>query len=641
MEIFEFGEFRICSKERKLLKKTGEVVPLTPRVFDLLLTLVKNSDRVLTKDELLTTVWVDCIVEEANLSQSIFVLRKALGETAHRPQFIRTIPHRGYRFISPVKSGSEIGSPRKGIKSGWIPKLRSGFQFFPLPPKLRSRTAIVAVTLLGLILFAIAGTNYFQKASETSSSIAVLPFTNATGDANNDYLTDGLTEGVTNNLARLPSLRVLARSVVAKYKGREISPISAGSEFGTDTVLIGTLARRDDLFSLHLELVKVSTGTLLWGGNYTRSVSEMVGLQEEIARRTTESLHITLTPQDQNRLSKKYTENSEAYSLYLRGLAFWRKGYTLDNYQKAIDYYNQALALDPNYALAYAGIADCHNMIAENKIIVPSDELSKARDASLRALAIDENLPEAHLALAWTELSFEWDWCGAEREFQKAIELNPNLAQAHFWYSLLLRSVGRLDQALAEIKQAQDLDPIYLDNGMGTMLYHLRRYDEAIGHYSKKLELEPENINAHAWLFQLYAVRGMKKDSVRELETTFKQIEKSSPDSLEGSMASIKFERGYDTAMSQMIKIYLEKSQKQYVAAYDIARAYALTKDRENTLTWLEKAFEERATTLPFIAIEPLWDDVRQEPRFKGLVRRMNLENKMIAGSSETICGSL
>jgi TolB-like protein/DNA-binding winged helix-turn-helix (wHTH) protein/Tfp pilus assembly protein PilF len=625
MKIYQFGEYRLDSENRKLFRQSGEIVPLTPRVFDLLLTLVENKERVVTKDELLKIVWADCIVEESNLSQSVFVLRKALGENSHNTRFIRTIPVQGYRFIAPVET--EENNPNEAALNV-LPENRKLSAVSAWREKVNFSALTATFITSGVILLLLVGWNYFQTTPRQIDSIAVLPFTNASGDATSDYLTDGLTENITNKLARLPRLKVLARSVTAKYKGQEIDPLKAGGELNVGAVLVGTLTQEGDTLNIRLELIETATGNLLWSESYKRKATDLLSLQEEIARRTTEKLNLKLTAEEQRQIGKRYTENAEAYSLYLKGRFYWLK-YTKESYEKAIEFYNQALKLDPNYALAYAGIADCYSFIAASDLDDPRTAFPKARTAALKSIEIDEDLAEGHLALAWIKLSFDWDWVGSEKEFQRAIELNPNHARTHFWYSILLKTLGRFDESFAEIKRAQEIEPNSFERGNGTMFYHSRNYEKAIEHCKKSLENYPNNIDAHWWLERMYAVTGRKKEALIEMERAVTKAK--IPDSLNVStnidFTKIDFKQDYDSAQRQMIQIYLEKIKTQYVPAQDIAASFALLKDKENAIFWLEKGYEEHSGDMISLAIEPIWDDLRSDPRFQELLRRMNLEN--------------
>jgi TolB-like protein/DNA-binding winged helix-turn-helix (wHTH) protein/Tfp pilus assembly protein PilF len=626
MKIYEFGNFRLDAESRKLFRQSGEIVSLTPRVFDLLLTLVENSERVVSKDELFEKVWADCIVEESNLPQSVFVLRKALGESSHNPQFIRTIPSQGYRFIAPVKTDD---NHLKKTISNLLSVNRKLSDLAGWREKIKIPALIATFTTSGLVLLLLIGWNYFQTPPRQIDSIAVLPFTNASGDTKSDYLTDGLTENITNKLARLPRLKVLARSVVSKYKGKEVDPLKVGNELGVGAVLVGSMTQEGDALNISLELVETESGNLLWGESYQRKATDLLGLQGEITRRTTENLNLKLMGEEQRQLDKRYTDNAEAYLLYLKGRFFWIK-HTKEGYEKAVEFYNQALEIDPNYALAYTGIADCYNMMAESDFAPPREIYPRAKAFAFKAIEIDENLAEGHFALAWIKFAYDWDWAGAEKEFQRAIELNPNHAQAHFRYSILLTSLGRFDEALTEIKRAYEIDPIYSERGMGTTLYLLRRYDEAIAFYKKSLETNPNSVNALWWLQRVYAIKGMKNEALVEMEkavTTAESPNSTNTTSGNISLKTIDFNHGFDSAHQKYIQIYIDKSKTQYVSAYDIAASFALLKNKANAIIWLEKAFEDRSATMYMLAIDPVWDVLRLEPRFQEILRKMNLEN--------------
>jgi DNA-binding winged helix-turn-helix (wHTH) protein/TolB-like protein len=646
METYDFGDFRVNVPGRELRRASGDVIPLTPRVFDLLLALIEARGRVVSKNELLESVWVDCIVEESNLSQSIFVLRKALGDNAANPKFIRTIPLKGYRFIASVNPESSEIDPYHSSKKGFVddthltdlihdraetPALGKTLQS-PAAKSwsmlLSSRLMLVSLGILSLFVLLLLG-GFFRSPLKRNDSIAVLPFVNKRSDPNMDYLSDGFSESVTNTFSRISVLRVPASSVVSKYKGVDIDPIKIGSDLAVGSVLVGNIEQDGETINIHVELVGALDGTLLWGETYKRKSSDMLGVPEEIARRVSERLHLEINSADQSRLSRRYTQNGEAYVLYLKGRFFWRK-YTKDGLRSAIEYYNQALAIDPNYALAYAGISDCFNMMGSASQMAPSEAFIPARNAAMKALELDNDLAEAHLALAWTRFAFDWQWDAAEIEFRRAIELNPNHPQSHFWYSILLDATGRFDEALNEIQRAYELDPIYLERGMGTALYLSRRYDDAINFYKKSLESNPNNINTHWFLDITYRVTGKYSEALSALERSIRiEDAQSEKQDISGSpsFSRVDFSQGYYSVERQMIRIYLDESERQYVSPRNIADSYIAIHDKENAILWLNKGNEIHAAGMYLLAVDPVWDDLRTDPRFQEILRKMNLDN--------------
>ena len=663
-KIYEFGSFRLNTAER-LLWQGEQSITLPPKVYETLLLLVENAGRVVTEDEFHEKIWGDAFVDEGSLTVNISNLRKLLGKDQSVSKFIETVPRVGYRFAAPVReitaeenqteilaTDNESTSRTKEIvvedsqqKASENKADSTEAQASQIPQTERASAAQVAaktnrlfspVFWLSVLLICggvVFGVYLFQRESAPKAqniseinSIAVMPVANETGDANFDYLTDGLTDNLIGRLARLQRLKVSARSVVIKYKGKEIDPLKAGRELSVGAILVGRTTKENDALGFRLELVETATGRVLWSENYKRHTSEMLNLQDEIANRIIENLNLKLNAEDYQQLAKRYTENSEAYVLYLRGRFFWRRD-TKDGLEKAIDYYNQAISLDPNYALAYAGIADCYNFSNDYAGGDPKDYFPKARTAALKALEIDETLVEAHTALAWTKFVFDWDWNGAEKEFQRAIELNSNNARAHAWHSILLRSVGRYEEALTEGKRAIEIEPTYFNMILGISFHYFRRYDEAILSMETSLKLHPKIYMTHWWLYRVYRAKGMKEQALAHMKQACLINKEVNPDIVLASCAKVDFNRGWKSSHQQIIKILSEESKTRYYDPLFIATYYLAFDDKEKAIESLYKAYDVRSSNLPYLATDPVWDDLRSDPRFQELLRRMNLEN--------------
>jgi TolB-like protein len=481
---------------------------------------------------------------------------------------------------------------------------------------------------------AISGLGYWFFANRSANnpqieSIAVLPFVNETGNADNEYLSDGMTETLINNLSQLPRLSVKARSSVFHYKGKEISPQTIGSELSVQAILNGRVVQRGENLTLSLELVDARTGNQIWGEQYNRKMTELVSLQSEIARDVSHKLRAKLTGAEQQQVAKNYTENTEAYQLYLQGRYHWNKRKP-EEHKKAIQYFEQAIALDPNYALAYAGLADCYAV--SSSPVKGQERMAKLRSAANKALELDPSLGEPHAALAnvsWEER----DWAGAEREFKRAIELNPNYATAHQWYGELLTRLGRHDEAISEIKRARELDPLSLiiNSDMIYILSMARRYDEAIEQGRRTLEMDASWNPAHYEITITYAFKGMYEESLAEaekaLEFSDRSPEKKEADKQE--LAAIRDAyrklgaRGFWQKMLGFEKQDLAKGEE--VSSFFMAEIYANLGDKGEALKWLEKAVEERDVEIDLIKVYPAFDNLRSEPRFQDLLRRIGL----------------
>ncbi len=482
-----------------------------------------------------------------------------------------------------------------------------------------------ALLVLATLLIAVAATfayNYFARGGRTAiGSIAVLPFTNTSGDANMEYLSDGISESLINALSQLPQLKVIARSSAFKYKGKEVDPQEVAKALGVQAVVTGRVVQRGDNLQISAEMVDVRDKTQLWGEQYSRKLTDVQAVQEEIARTISEKLRLRLSGAQEQQLAKRATANPEAYQLYLNGVFYRRKG-GLENGRKALDYYNQAVALDPNFALAWTGVADAYRYLQANGVLDPKEAHPKAKAAAQKALELDEGLAEAHVALGLIKMD-EWDWAGAEHEFNRATELNPNLAEAHLRYSVYLTNVGRHTEALAEIKRAQELDPlrIVLRDQEGAALYFARRYDEAVQQLQNVIKLDPDDRFAHAYLGYTYEAKGMYAQAIAEYQKRIR---------IEGETTSTLCYLGYALAMSgkrseaQAILDKL-KTTKEYVSPAELAVLYFGLGDKEGALTSLERAYAAHDLQMQFLKIDPHYDSLRSDPRFQDLMRRVGL----------------
>ncbi len=492
---------------------------------------------------------------------------------------------------------------------------------------------VVAVALVALALL-VGGLVYGfyrllapSKVSEGIDSVAVLPFVNASRDADTDYLSDGITESIISNLSQLPHLRVMARSTVFRYKGPDVDPQRVGRELKVGAVLTGRVIQRGDTLIIGAELVDVANGTELWGGQYNQKMANIFAVQEEISRAITEKLRLRLTGEQEKRLAKRYTENSEAYQLYLKGRYHWNKR-SPEAVKKGLDYFRQAIEKDPSYALAYAGIADSYTVGSALGLYLglPSREAyPRGKAAATRALEIDDTLAEAHTSLATIKMEYDWDWKGAEKEFQRALELNPSYATAHQWYAEYLATVGRHDESKAEMKRALELDPLSLiiNTGLGWSFFYARQYDQAIKQCRKTLEMEPDFMNAHLCLAQAYLLEGRGEEATLELQK-LATLGGATSEKVSGIRKSYRAE-GLKGLWKWQLENRREESRHKYVSPALFAEAYAQLGEKDLAYRWLEKAYEERDDALSVLKTWPFWDPLRSDPRFQDLVRRVGL----------------
>jgi len=459
--------------------------------------------------------------------------------------------------------------------------------------------------------------------------VAVLPFENMSGDPENEYLSDGIAESLINSLSQLPNLKVMSRDSAFRYKGRDTDAQTVGRELGVRAVFKGRVTQRGDNLTISGELIDASDNSQIWGQQYNRRMPDLLALQEEIATEIADVLRMRLTGEQQRRMTKRYTENSEAYQLYLKGRFWWNKR-TEEGFTKAIEFFQQAIEKDPTYALAYSGLADVYAVPASWGLVPPEEAYPKARAAALKALDLDESLAEAHTSLAGIKQQYDWDWQGAEREFKRAIELNPGYATAHQWYGQLLLPRGRMDEALAEIKRAQELDPLSLiiNLVMGMTLVHARQYDDAIEQYRKAIELDPDWPPARYELGLAYGLKGVYQEAIAEMERALT----ISPDNVEAlhSLGYVYAIAGRKVEALKVLERLIGLSQQKYVPPFSRALIYTGLGDEDQAMQWLERVYEERSPYLSYLGFNehPVWDPLRGDPRFQDLLRRMGLQEQ-------------
>ena len=458
---------------------------------------------------------------------------------------------------------------------------------------------------------------------EAITSIAVLPFENMSNDPGMEYLSDGVAQSIIYSLSQLPQVKVIPFSSVLPYKGQDINSQQVAGELGVRALLIGRLNQQGaDLF-VNVELVDTQDNSVLWGDQYREKVTDLMQVQDKISMEISENLRWQLSGEEQRMMTKRYTENTEAYRSYLEGRYWWNKR-TEEGFRKAIESFLQAIVEDPSYAQAYAGLADSYNMLGQYEIVSPSEAFPRAEAAALRALDLDETLAEAHTSLGWTRMS-QWRWQEAGREFQRAIELNPGYATAHHWYARYLWwSPGRLDEALAEIKRAQELDPLSLiiNSSLGEALGWAGRYDEAIEQFRKTLELNPNFAPAHQFLSLPLAQKSMYEEAIVELEKAVSLSGGSAfPLSWLGYFYGVAGRKGEAESVLDQLQ---ERSKQSYVSAASIALIYVGLGRKDEAFDWLERSYQAQEPLLP-LKVDPMWDPLRDDPRFHDLLRRMNL----------------
>ncbi|MGI8896978.1 MAG: tetratricopeptide repeat protein, partial [Pyrinomonadaceae bacterium] len=492
--------------------------------------------------------------------------------------------------------------------------------------KLGATTALVV--LFGLAALGVfAYSRYFAGSDRTGiDSLAVLPFANDTGDPEMEYLSDGLSESLINNLSQLPRLKVIARSSAFRYKGKNANAEDAARALGVKSILTGRVSRHGENMQVSVELMDARDKTQVWGAQYNRSGRDLMAVQQEIAREISRNLQLKLSSTEQSRVGNLHTSNAEAYELYLKGRFFWNKR-TGESLKKSVDYFNQAIEKDPSYALAYVGLADAYIVIPYFSVGTAQDSYPKAKAAARRALEIDDRLAEAHTAMAAVLMNYDWNLQESNREFERAIELNPNYATAHHWYAREnLIIMGQFDRALAEMRRAQELDPLSLiiNANFGKAYFNARRYDEAIQQLRKTVEIDESFFVAHHYLGSAYAMKGNSIEALAEYQKA-RQLNPDDPHvvALLARHYAISGER--DEAQRTLAQLK-SMARERYVADYSIALVYAALDEKDQAFELLEKSYRDHTVDMLTLFYDPLIDNLRSDPRFADLQRRVGLK---------------
>jgi serine/threonine-protein kinase len=494
-------------------------------------------------------------------------------------------------------------------------------------PVVSSKKRAALLSALGVGMLAVAVVIYLISGHhQTIDSIAVLPFENVGADPNTEYLSDGITESLINALSQLSNLSVMSRSSVFHYKGKDIDPQKVGIELGVKAVLTGRVTQRGDNLQISTELVDVSKNTHIWGEHYNKKLSDILTVQEEISKNISLQLSLKLVGEDENKLTRRSTENTEAYQLYLKGRFYWNKR-TADDLQKAVVYFNQAIEKDPGYALAFAGLASTYALLPEYSSLPAKDFIPKTETAAMKALELDATLAEPHAALGLTKFEYQWNWEGAEKEFRRAIELDPNNPTTHHWYSNSLELQAKFEEALSEIKRAQELDPLSLviNNNVAEVLYYMQNYDLAIEQLNRVLELDPNFMVASLTLGQVYAQESKFDEAITEVQKARHILGTNSPYGI-GTLGYIYAKAGKKDEAIKTLNQLLGLTKQGYALSVDIASVYAGLGDKDKAFEWLEKGYDEQNSSLGYLKIEFGWDNLRSDPRYTAMLKKIGLE---------------
>lgn len=638
--VYEFGDFVVDPNEKVLLVN-GQAIHLPAKEFETLLLLVRHNGHALTKEEMISAIWQDAFVEEGNLAKQISRLRKIFNSRGQ--ELIKTIPKHGYRFNVPDlrRRESQALEPVipviiekrivKRVEIDLPDRSSEQLSHSPLPPKprslLRKRSFFLAAGVLFIAAASVASYFWFFKTQGPTDasdvrSIAVLPFKPVGSSDSDEDLRLGLTDGLITKLGNLNGLIVRPTNAVRKYDTAD--SMAAGRDLGVDAVLDGNVQRIDGRVRVNVQLVSVRNGGIIWGGTFDEPFTDVFRVQDAIVEGVAPAIELRLTGADKQLIAKRYTTNPEAHYAYIKGRILWNKR-TSANFVEAIKYFNEAIEKDPNYALAYAGLADSYSLLADYRGAIANESYEKAEKAALKALALDENLAEAHTSIAYVRMYHSWDWQGAENGYKRAIELNPNYATAHQWYSEYLAGMGRFDEALAEIRRAKEIDPLapVIHAVEVWILYHARRYDEAIENGRRLAEMEPQFAEVQEYLKRCYDQKGMYKEAIaaRQMRRKLAGLDPAETPPIKRAAAAVDSPTYWQNRLEQEIV----EMRTEPPSPFDMAEIYAQLRENNKAFEWLEKSLEERAYTIMYLKVAPNLDPLRSDPRFEDLLRRSNL----------------
>jgi TolB-like protein/DNA-binding winged helix-turn-helix (wHTH) protein/Flp pilus assembly protein TadD len=636
--IMRFGTFEVCIQSGEV-RKSGLRIKVQQQPLKLLELLLERPGEVINREELRSRVWPDESFGDFDQALNIAIgkLRGALGDSAENPRFIETLPKRGYRFIADVSVVDADARPKRPEPAaGNLPgperksEPRDKFQGAGLtatskrPLASVPRVIVALVLVLILLILSVWLSRSRGRAPTGIRSLAVLPLENLSGDASQNYFADGMTDELITDLAQISALRVISRTSVMAYKGARKPLPQIARELNVDAVIEGSVLRSGDRVRITAQLIEASADRHLWSQSYEGELRDTLALQSRVASAIADQIRINLTPQEQAALKNVRVVNPEAYESYLKGRYFWNKR-TADGLKAALAYFQQAIEEDPKYAQAYSGLADTYALLGDWQyaVMTPEQAFPKAKAAAIKALELDSTLGEAHNSLAFVLDAFDWDLDAAGKEFRRAIELNPGYATAHHWYAWHLSLLGRFDEAIAEMRKAENLDPLSLiiNADVAELLVIAHHYDESIAQSRKTIEMDPNFALAHNQLAQAYLQKHLYGEAVAELRRAV-QLSGGSP-TIIANLARAYVASGQRSEAIKLLNDLKNRSSHGYSNGSEIATIYASLGDTDQAMNWLEKSYEERFN--PGVLLRPGFDPLRSDPRFQGLVHRVGL----------------
>lgn len=630
--LVRFGIYEVSLRSGEL-RKAGVKIRVQQQPLKLLEILLERPGEVFTREELRRRIWPNESFGDFDQAVNVAIakLRNALGDSAESPQYIETLPKLGYRFIanvavigpSPATSTPETATENlPGIERDQVALAEQAASKSRQWP---ARWKLTALALLVVLLMA-AAWRLRSNSRPVSGirSLAVLPLENLSGDASQDYFADGMTDELITDLAHISALRVVSRTSVVMYKGTRKPLPQIAQELKVDAVVEGTVLRSGEQVRITAQLIQAPADKHLWAESYQGNLRDTLALQNQVARAIAEQIQIELTPHEQGVLKSARVVDPQAYEDYLKGRYFWNKR-TQDGLKKAIEYFNQAIEKDPNYASAYSGLADTYALLGDWQyaVMTPKEALPKAKAAAIKALELDNTLSEAHTSLAFCLEGFDWDFESAGREFRRAIELNPGYATAHHWYAWHLSLLGQYSEAITEMRKAENLDPLSLiiNADLAELLLIARSYDQSIEQSHRTIEMDPGFGLAHNQLAQAYLQKQMNNDAIVELQKAI-QLSGGSP-TCAANLARAYAVSGRRGEAVQLMNDLKKRSIPGFSHASEIAMIYAALGDKDQAMTWLEKGYEERFN--PGVLLRPGFDPLRSDQRFQDLLHRIGL----------------
>ena len=623
--IFKFGDYVLESREHSLKKGTQQI-HLRPKAFETLLYLVEHHGSLVKKQDMLDDLWPNVIVTENTLSHCIDEVRQTLQDNAQEPTFIRTIPRVGFKFIAEVKElktdtditisdNSKVNEKRGNINNAAIEDRK----------KNQSRKKYIHVGIIVIILVVLSTLvvfNLINNNKKKINSIAVLPFMNLNVNPDEEYFADGMTETLIANLGKVKSLRVISRTSVMIYKNASRPLPEIAKQLDVDAIIEGSVLNVNGHVRITAKLIKADEDQLLWVKSYKRDLKDILKLQGELAREITSEIQLKLTPEEHANVVASKSVNPEAYIAYLKGRYFWNMR-TREGFEKAKKQFLKAIAISSGYASAYAGLSDTYILQGNYGLIQSNEAILKAKKYVTKALELDETLAEAHVSLSAC-LYNQWNKARAQKELERAIELNPNYATAHQWYAFSLISSGLIKEGIAEMKKAKNISPLSLriQVDLGRAFYFAHQYDNAISQYNETLELDQNFPPAHSLLGLAYLEKGGYENAIHELEKGMK-LRKATMSRWLGYAYAL---AGDTIKANVYLKILLKQWNEWRDGATDIALIYSGFGNKEKTFEWLKKAYDERDTELLSLKVDPLWDNLRSDSRFLDLVHNIEIE---------------